>query len=100
MKLLIGKTAIITGATRGIGKAIAETFAANGANVAFTYASSQEKAEAIEASLIEMGVKAKAYKSDAADMDAAQDLVKEVLKEFGTIDILVNNQGWLTYENE
>tara|TARA_R110002050_G_scaffold109799_1_gene221320 strand:+ start:38515 stop:39261 length:747 start_codon:yes stop_codon:yes gene_type:complete len=93
MKLLIGKTAIITGATRGIGKAIAETFAANGANVAFTYASSQEKAEAIEASLIEMGVKAKAYKSDAADMDAAQDLVKEVLKEFGTIDILVNNAG-------
>jgi 3-oxoacyl-[acyl-carrier protein] reductase len=93
MKLLVGKTAIITGATRGIGKAIAETFAANGANVAFTYASSEEKAKAIEADLLAMGVKAKAYKSDAADMDAAQELVKEVLKEFGTIDILVNNAG-------
>ena len=93
MKLLVGKTAIITGATRGIGKAIAETFAANGANVAFTYASSEEKAKAIEADLIGMGVKAKAYKSDAANMDAAQDLVKEVLKEFGAIDILVNNAG-------
>ena len=82
MKLLIGKTAIITGATRGIGKAIAETFASNGANVAFTYASSEEKAKAIEADLIGMGVKAKAYKSDAADMDAAQELVKEVLADF------------------
>ena len=93
MKLLIGKTAIITGATRGIGKAIAETFASNGANVAFTYASSEEKAKAIEADLINMGVKAKAYKSDAANMEAAQDLVKEVLADFGAIDILVNNAG-------
>jgi 3-oxoacyl-[acyl-carrier protein] reductase len=93
MNLLIGKTAIITGATRGIGKAIAETFAANGANVAFTYASSEEKAKAIEADLIAMGVKAKAYKSDAANMDAAQELVKEVLNDFDTIDILVNNAG-------
>ncbi|MGB0391010.1 MAG: 3-oxoacyl-[acyl-carrier-protein] reductase [Salibacteraceae bacterium] len=93
MKLLVGKTALITGATRGIGKAIAETFASNGANVAFTFASSEEKAKAIESDLIEMGVKAKAYKSNAADMDAAQELVKEVLKEFGTIDILVNNAG-------
>lgn len=93
MKLLVGKTALITGATRGIGKAIAETFAANGANVAFTFASSEEKAKAIESDLNGMGVKAKAYKSDAANMDAAQELVKEVLKEFGTIDILVNNAG-------
>jgi 3-oxoacyl-[acyl-carrier protein] reductase len=93
MKLLEGKTALITGATRGIGKAIAETFASNGANVAFTFASSEEKAKAIESDLIGMGVKAKAYKSDAANMDAAQELVKEVLKEFGTIDVLVNNAG-------
>ena len=93
MNLLSGKTAIITGATRGIGKAIAETFAANGANVAFTYASSEEKAKAIEADLIAMGVKAKAYKSDASSMDAAQELVKEVLVDFDTIDILVNNAG-------
>lgn len=93
MKLLEGKTALVTGATRGIGKAIAETFASNGANVAFTFASSEEKAKAIESDLIAMGVKAKAYKSDAADMDAAQELVKDVLKEFGTIDVLVNNAG-------
>ena len=93
MKLLVGKTALITGATRGIGKAIAETFAANGANVAFTFASSEEKAKAIESDLNAMGVKAKAYKSDAANMEAAQDLVKEVVKEFGTIDVLVNNAG-------
>jgi 3-oxoacyl-[acyl-carrier protein] reductase len=93
MNLLEGKTAIITGATRGIGKAIAETFAANGANVAFTYASSEEQAKAIENELISMGVKAKAYKSDAAQMDAAQQLVDDVLKEFGTVDILVNNAG-------
>lgn len=93
MKLLEGKTAIVTGATRGIGKAIAETFASNGANVAFTYASSEEKAKAIESDLIAMGVKAKAYKSDAADMSAAEELVKEVLAEFGTVDVLVNNAG-------
>ena len=86
MKLLVGKTALITGATRGIGKAIAEAFASNGANVAFTFASSEEKAKAIESDLITMGVKAKAYKSDAANMDAAQNLVKEVLKEFGEIN--------------
>lgn len=93
MKLLEGKTAIITGATRGIGKAIAETFAAHGANVAFTFASSQEKALAIEADLVKQGVKAKAYKSNAANMEEAQELVKEVLAEFGNVDILVNNAG-------
>lgn len=93
MKLLEGKTAIITGATRGIGKAIAETFADHGANVAFTFASSQEKALAIEADLVSKGVKAKAYKSNAANMEEAQELVKEVLAEFGNVDILVNNAG-------
>lgn len=93
MKLLEGKTAIITGATRGIGKAIAETFAAHGANVAFTFASSEEKALAIEADLNQQGVKAKAYKSNAANMEEAQELVKAVLAEFGNVDILVNNAG-------
>ena len=93
MKLLVGKTAIITGATRGIGKAIAETFADNGANVAFTYASSAEQALAIEADLNSKGIKAKAYKSNAAEMAASEELVKQVLEDFGTIDILVNNAG-------
>lgn len=93
MKLLEGKVALITGATRGIGKGIATKFAEQGANVAFTYASSEAKAKAIEAELIEMGVKAKAYKSDAADFEAAQELVAEVVKEFGTVDVLVNNAG-------
>lgn len=93
MKLLEGKTAIITGATRGIGKAIAETFASHGANVAFTFASSEEKALAIEKDLVAMGVKAKAYKSNAADMDQATELVKNVMEEFGAIDVLVNNAG-------
>lgn len=93
MKLLDGKTALITGATRGIGKAIAETFAAQGAHVAFTFASSEAQAKEIEESLKLNGVNAKAYKSDASQMEAAQDLVAEVLKDFGNIDILVNNAG-------
>lgn len=93
MKLLEGKVAIISGATRGIGKGIAQLFAEQGADVAFTYASSEEKALAIEAELKEKGVKAKAYKSNAADFNAAQDLVAEVVKEFGTVDVLVNNAG-------
>ena len=93
MKLLEGKVAIITGATRGIGKGIAQVFADQGASVAFTYASSEEKAKALEAELTEKGVKAKGYKSDAADFKAAQELVDDVVKEFGTVDVLVNNAG-------
>ncbi len=93
MNLLQGKTALITGATRGIGKGIAELFAKNGANVAFTYVSSEEKARAMEAELAANGVKVKGYKSDAGDFKAAEELVNAVTTEFGTIDILVNNAG-------
>jgi 3-oxoacyl-[acyl-carrier protein] reductase len=93
MKLLEGKVAIITGASRGIGKGIAEVFADQGATIIFTYASSDEKARAFEAELAAKGVKAKGYKSDAADFNAAQTLVDDVVAEFGTVDILVNNAG-------
>ena len=98
MKLLEGKTAIITGATRGIGKGIALKLAEHGANVAFTYVSSEEKALAIEKELIAFGVKAKAYKSDASVMSDAEALVKDVNATFGGIDILVNNAG-ITKDN-
>ena len=93
MKLLEGKTALITGASRGIGRGIAEIFAKHGANVAFTYLSSVEKGQALEAELSSYGVKAKGYRSDASDYDQAQALAEEVAKEFGRIDILVNNAG-------
>lgn len=93
MKLLEGKTAIITGATRGIGHGIALLFAQQGANVVFTYVSSEEKARALEAELAAFGVKAKGYKSDAADFKAAEELVNAVVAEFGTVDVLVNNAG-------
>ncbi len=98
MKLLEGKTAIITGATRGIGKGIALAFADHGANVAFTFASSEAQAKEIEKLLQEKGVKAKAYKSNAADFEASQQLVADVLNDFGTVDILVNNAG-ITRDN-
>ena len=93
MKLLEGKTAIITGASRGIGRGIALLFAQHGANVAFTYLSSVEKGLALEMDLAAFGVKAKGYKSDAADFKAADDLVNSVIADFGTVDILVNNAG-------
>lgn len=93
MKLLEGKTALITGASRGIGRGIAEIFAKHGANVAFTYLSSVEKGQALEAELSSHGVKAKGYRSDASDYDQAQALAEEVAKDFGHIDILVNNAG-------
>ena len=93
MRLLEGKTVIITGASRGIGKGIAEVFASQGANIAFTYRSSDEKAKALEKELSSNGCKAKGYKSDASDFDAAQQLAADVLEEFGSIDVLVNNAG-------
>ena len=93
MKLLEGKTVIITGASRGIGKGIAEVFAKHGANIAFTYRSSDEKAKALEEKLSVNGCKAKGYKSDASDFEAAQQLAADVLEEFGSIDVLVNNAG-------
>lgn len=97
MKLLEGKVALITGATRGIGKGIAEVFAAQGAEVAFTYAGSVDKAKQLEKELNEK-TKAKAYQSDASDYDAAQKLVEDVFAEFGKIDILINNAG-ITKDN-
>ncbi len=93
MKLLENKVALITGASRGIGEAIALKFAEHGASVAFTYLSSEEKANALADRLAAMGVKAKGYKSDAGDYKAAEQLATEVTKEFGTIDICVNNAG-------
>lgn len=93
MKLLEGKVAIITGASRGIGTGIAKKFAEQGANVAFTYLSSVEKAKALEDELAAFGIKAKGYKSDAADFKAAEELVNSVVADFGTVDILVNNAG-------
>jgi 3-oxoacyl-[acyl-carrier protein] reductase len=93
MKLLENKVVLITGASRGIGKSIAEKCAQHGANVAFTYMSSDEKARALEQELAAFGVKAKGYKSDAALFDAAAGLVDEVIKDFGTIDVVVNNAG-------
>lgn len=98
MKLLENKLAIITGATRGIGRGIAVEFAKQGANIAFTYSSSVDAATALEKELTDIGVKAKGYQSNAANFDAAQELAKEVLKEFGAIDILVNNAG-ITKDN-
>lgn len=93
MKLLENKVALITGASRGIGEAIAVKFAEHGASIAFTYLSSEEKAKALEDRLSAMGVKAKGYKSDAGDFKAAEQLANDVTKEFGTIDICVNNAG-------
>ena len=98
MGLLAGKTAIITGASKGIGKAIAEKFVAQGANVAFTYLSSVEKGEALEKELSTGSVKVKGYRSDASDMASAEKLVEEVVAEFGQIDIVVNNAG-ITKDN-
>jgi len=98
MKLLENKLAIITGATRGIGRGIAIEYARQGANIAFTFSSSVDAATALEKELTDIGVKAKGYQSNAADFEAAQELAKEVLKEFGSIDILVNNAG-ITKDN-
>ena len=98
MKLLEGKTALITGASKGIGKAIAQKFAEHGANIAFTYLSSVEKGQALEKELEEKGIKAKGYRSDAAKFDAAQELIDAVVAEFGSLDILVNNAG-ITQDN-
>jgi len=93
MKLLEGKTALITGAARGIGKAIALRFASEGADIAFTDLAYDEHAKALEAELRQMGVKAKAYASDASDFVDTENVVNQVIDDFGKIDILVNNAG-------
>jgi 3-oxoacyl-(acyl-carrier-protein) reductase len=93
MKLLEGKVAIITGASRGIGEGIALKFAEQGAHIAFTYVSSEEKAVALEEKLKAMNVKARSYKSNAGIFADCEKMVNEVVKEFGTVDICVNNAG-------
>jgi len=93
MKLLEGKNVIITGASRGIGKGIAEVFASQGANIAFTYRSSDKQAKALEVKLAAADCKAKGYKSDASNFEAAQQLAIDVMEDFGSIDVLVNNAG-------
>lgn len=93
MKLLEGKIALITGATRGIGRGMALKFAEHGATVCFTYANSEDKAKALETELIALGVKAKAIKSDASNFNEAQKLIDDIVAEFTTIDIVVNNAG-------
>ena len=98
MKLLEGKVAIVTGASRGIGKAIAQMFVDQGATVCFTYMSSAEKAKALEEELSAKGGTVNGFKSDAGDFDAAQKLIDDVVAEFGRIDILINNAG-ITRDN-
>ncbi|WP_129718005.1 3-oxoacyl-[acyl-carrier-protein] reductase [Pedobacter sp. SYP-B3415] len=93
MKLLEGKTALVTGASKGIGRKIAEVFAAQGANVAFTYLSSVEKGQALEAELQAAGTKVKGYRSDASKFAEAEQLITDIVAEFGTLDIVVNNAG-------
>ncbi|MEP4534760.1 MAG: 3-oxoacyl-[acyl-carrier-protein] reductase [Cyclobacteriaceae bacterium] len=98
MKLLEGKVALITGASKGIGRAVAIKYAQEGADVAFTYLSSVEKGEALTAELEAFGVKAKGYRSDASDFKAAHDLIEGVVADFGKLDILINNAG-ITRDN-
>ncbi|MFZ9848443.1 MAG: 3-oxoacyl-[acyl-carrier-protein] reductase [Flavobacteriales bacterium] len=98
MGLLEGKVAIVTGASRGIGRAIAMKFAQHGATVAFTYLSSEEKARQLEEELVALGGKAKGFKSDASNFAAAEQLVNDVVAQFGTVDIVVNNAG-ITRDN-
>ncbi|MDX2301882.1 MAG: 3-oxoacyl-[acyl-carrier-protein] reductase [Microscillaceae bacterium] len=93
MKLLEGKKALVTGASKGIGRSIAKRFAQHGAEVAFTYLSSATQAQELEQELAALGVKVKAYRSDASIYTAAEELINQVTADFGGIDILVNNAG-------
>ena len=98
MNLLKGKNALVTGASKGIGRAIAMKFAEEGAQVAFTYLSSVEQGKALEAELSSKGVRAKGYRSDASDFSQAEKLITDVIADFGSIDILINNAG-ITLDN-
>ena len=98
MKILKGKTAIITGATRGIGRGIAEVFAKQGANVLFTYSSSSDLAKEIEDNLSKENVIVKGYKSDASNFEDCQKLADQITEEFDTVDVLINNAG-ITRDN-
>ena len=98
MKLLEGKTAIITGASRGIGRGIARVFSAQGCAVAFTYSSNKEAADSLTEELSSFGVQVKGYQSNAANFEQAQKLVEEVIEDFGSLDILINNAG-ITKDN-
>ena len=98
MQLLENKNVIITGASRGIGKGLALVFAKHGASIAFTYSSSEAPAFELEKELNDLGVKAKAYKSNAASFAEADQLVKSVIEDFGGIDVLINNAG-ITKDN-
>lgn len=91
--LLQGKNALVTGAAKGIGRTVAIELARQGANVAFTYLSSVEKGQALEAELFALGVKAKGFRSDASDFKASEELVNAIISEFGSLDIIVNNAG-------
>ena len=98
MKILEGKTALVTGGSRGIGEAIVRRFAEQGADVAFTYLSSEDRAKKVESNLKALGSNAKAYRSDASSYAQAQELVNAVLEDYGKIDILINNAG-ITRDN-
>ncbi len=98
MGLLTGKTALVTGASKGIGRSIAMRFAEEGADVAFTFLSSVEKGLELEGELKKFGIKAKGFRSDASDFKAAEELINQVVTEFGKLDILVNNAG-ITRDN-
>lgn len=93
MKLLESKVAVVTGGSRGIGRAICQSFAENGCNVAFTYNNSKESAENLVSDLNDLGIKSISYKSDASNYDDSVKLVDNVISDFGKIDILVNNAG-------